>query len=166
MLFFPPSTSSLSSSSSSSSSSSPTYSHFLSNFIQHLLSCIPHITTPCGETVQLNTSLEYIACNVEISAHTIIPDNSSDLLQHVKNQLGDRVYNLPAYIFAGNSQLGVIEILRGGMRSMTIGTVQLICKYIDLLDVAIDERTNRCIILTVRITEIDNQSHFLRRMIS
>ena len=121
----------------------------LTTLTHRLCLLLPVIQTSCGETVQLSPSVEYIACNVELTSQTSIPDKASTLLQHVKRQLGDRGYNLPAYLFAGRSQIGVVEVLRGGSRSLMAGTVQLICKYVDLLDVAMDERTNRCIVLTV-----------------
>ena len=53
---------------------------------------------------------------------------------------------LPAYLFIGSTQFGVVEMMRG---VMSVGTLRVLSKFCDFVDVAIDETNKRCIVVIV-----------------
>lgn len=97
--------------------------------------------------MKLNPSLQYIACNVMLSAVTKIPPNSGEL-EALQQRLGNRLYNLPCYFFIGESQCGVVEIARG---NLSVGCVRVLVKLHDVREIAIAKESNRTLTITVRI---------------
>ena len=120
------------------------------SIIERLVSLIPRSKVRCGEQVQLNPSMDYISCNVVITGTTKIPSDST-LLREMKEKLGNRSYNLPAYLFIGSTQFGVVEMVRG---VMSVGTVRLLSKFCDLVDVAIEETNKRCLVVIVIFVDV------------
>lgn len=119
---------------------------FCHSFIQQLITLIPRSVVKCGEQVQLNPSMDYISCNVVILPTTKIPSDST-MLQQMKEKLGNRSYNLPAYLFIGSTQFGVVEMVRG---VMSVGTVRVLSKFCDLVDVTIEGTNKRCIVVIMQ----------------
>lgn len=114
---------------------------------QTLCALLPSQPIRVGEYVKLNPSLQYIACNVMLSAATKIPPNSGEL-EALQQRLGNRLYNLPCYFFIGESQCGVVEIARG---NLSVGCVRVLVKLHDVREVAIAKESNRTLTITVII---------------
>lgn len=118
--------------------------------LEKLFSLIPKQSVPCGTEVQLNTAMDYIACNVVIADSTRLP-NDSEVLSGLKGRLEDRVYHLPSYLFLGATQCGVVELTRG---MLSTGKVRVLCKYCDLIDAKVDETNRRRIVLMVFMDDL------------
>lgn len=112
---------------------------------QSLFALLPSEPVAAGELVRLNPSLEYIACNVMLSAVTKFPSQSVEL-QGMQERLGSRLLNVPCYLFVGESQCGVVEIERG---NLSMGRVRVLMKLHDVRDVVIVEQSNRTLQITV-----------------
>lgn len=112
-----------------------------------LFSLIPKQSVTCGTEVQLNTAMDYLACNVVIADSTRLPSDS-EVLCGVKGSLENRVYHLPSYLFLGTTQCGVVELTRG---MLSTGKVRVLCKYCDLIDAKVDETNRRRIVLMVSV---------------
>lgn len=121
--------------------------------IAALFSLLPAEPVAAGEHVRLNPSLEYIACNVMLCTATKFPPNSAELAG-VQDRLGNRWFNVPCYLFLGESQCGVVEVARG---NLSVGCVRVLMKLHDVMDVVIVEQSNRTLQITVIASGVDEK---------
>lgn len=86
--------------------------------------------------------MEYVVCNVVLFPASVFPAS----IARLQSRLGDRVFNMPGYLFVGESQCGVVEVQRGDLLT---GRVRFVVKWIDVLDVMIAEKIPRCMVMAV-----------------
>lgn len=106
--------------------------------MQQLSALLSKPTITVGEQVKLNPSLDYLHCNILISATTRVPTSQPPAL--------NRLYTIPAYMFIGETQCGVLEIHRG---NTSVGYVRCLTKLYDFVDASIISDNKRCMAILV-----------------
>ena len=124
------------------------HSSFYSTIYQQLDSLISKITIQIGEQVHLNPSLDYIPCSILISTATYVSSSSSP----IQSLSSKRLYTLPAYLFIGETQCGILEVHRG---NTLYGYVRCLVKLHDVLDISIVDDNKRCLVLIVSMMRDD-----------
>lgn len=123
------------------------HSSTYSTIYQQLDSLVSRTTIQIGEQVRLNPSLDYIPCNILIGSTTYISSSSLP----IQSQSSQRLYTIPAYLFIGETQCGILEVHRG---NTLFGYVRCLVKLHDVLNISIVDDNKRCLVIFVRMVRV------------